>query len=298
MGFIMKRVMALAIVAAVLALASPSTSAQQDQLPIALGSPSIVVNGPLRLQTDTPTPGAAITMPVVVGGWTLDQSATTGTGIDTVHVWAIPVSGPSVFVGVATMGVARPDVASLFGSQFLLSGFNLTSNVVLAPGSYILAVYGHRASTGVFAIVDQVPLTVRGITLSDLVPCTSGQVPTYNGIYWGCTAVAGTPGPVGPQGPAGAAGAQGATGPSGATGNAGPTGSTGPTGPTGPIGPTGPAGTPGATGATGPTGNTGPAGAPGVTGPVGPTGVTGPTGPPVTFQGTWSNLTTYATGDA
>jgi len=51
----------------------------------------------------------------------------------------------------------------------------------------------------------------------------------------------------------------------------------GPAGPQGPIGPVGP---------TGATGSTGPAGA------------TGPQGPPISFQGVWSNATTYTIGDA
>jgi hypothetical protein len=69
-------------------------------------------------------------------------------------------------------------------------------------------------------------------------------------------------------------------------------GSIGVTGPTGPTGPTG------GTGPTGPTGLTGGPGVAGPTGGTGATGATGATGPPVTFKGTWSNLTTYATGDA
>ncbi len=63
----------------------------------------------------------------------------------------------------------------------------------------------------------------------------------------------------------------------GATGPAGPTGATGVTGAAGPVG---------ATGSAGPTGSTGSA------------GPQGPQGPPVSFQGTWSNATTYALGDA
>src|SRR5947207_10142186 len=35
-----------------------------------------------------------------------------------------------------------------------------------------------------------------------------------------------------------------------------------------------------------------------ITGSIGPTGPTGPQGAPVSFQGSWSNLTTYAAGDA
>src|SRR5205807_102574 len=67
------------------------------------------------------------------------------------------------------------------------------------------------------------------------------------------------------------------------------------------IGDTGNTGAVGATGAVGPTGSTGATGAPSsVAGPIGPTGATGATGgtgSPVTFQGVWSNLTTYANGD-
>jgi hypothetical protein len=67
-------------------------------------------------------------------------------------------------------------------------------------------------------------------------------------------------------------------------------GATGATGSTGPTGPTGATGAAGATGATGPTGATG------ATGPAGPVGPVGPQG--LTWQGTWSNATTYALNDA
>ena len=85
---------------------------------------------------------------------------------------------------------------------------------------------------------------------------------------------------VGPQGPPGDTGAPGSTG---LTGSAGLTGSQGP------QGIQGIAGTSGAPGGTGATGGTGAAGA---------TGAVGPIGPPLSFQGTWSNVTTYSTGDA
>ncbi|MBS1799730.1 MAG: DNRLRE domain-containing protein [Acidobacteria bacterium] len=71
--------------------------------------------------------------------------------------------------------------------------------------------------------------------------------------------------------------------------------SQGPIGPAGPIGITGAAG---AQGVPGLQGIQGPAGPAGVAGATGATGATGPQGPPVSFQGTWSNATTYALGDA
>jgi len=175
------------------------------------------INGPLRIQTDVPAVAATVLVPFAVGGWAIDQIASSGTGIDAVHVWAIPETGAPIFLGVATEGVSRPDVAAAFGAQFLPSGFNLTAAAPLTPGTYTLAVFGHRASTGAFDIVDQRPITVRGITLSDLFPCAAGQGPQFNGTTWGCAANPGAQGPVGPQGPAG------------------PTGPTGPTGSTTPV---------------------------------------------------------------
>jgi hypothetical protein len=242
---------------------------------------NLTANGALRLQTDAPVPGATVTMPFAIGGWVLDVSAASGTGIDAVHVWAVPASGPAVFLGVATLGLPRADVAAIFGAQFQLSGYSLTAHTILSPGAYTLAVFGHRASTGTFDIVEQVPIHVRGISLTDLVPCTAGQVPTFGGESWGCADVAGVAGPAGPTGPQGPAGAAGPAGPAGVTGPKGATGATGVTGPVGPTGVTGPAGPTGLTGGTGPTGITGATGAMGVTGPIGstgPTGLTGPTG--------------------
>ena len=68
------------------------------------------VNGPLRLTTDMPVAGQTVTVPFAVGGWALDQLASSGTGIDAVHVYAFPIIGPPIFLGPATMGIARPDV--------------------------------------------------------------------------------------------------------------------------------------------------------------------------------------------
>ncbi len=261
-----------------------------------------IANGSLRMSTDAPAAGSTIVQPFLVGGWALDLLASSGSGIDAVHVWATPVSGPAIFVGAASMNVARDDVAAAFGAQFQQSGFSLFATAALSPGAYVLSVYARRQSTGTFDIIQQLPVTVRGVTLTDLVPCAADQVPRFDGAVWGCATAPGSQGPpgptgaTGPQGPAGPTGSQGiqgAAGVTGATGPIGPTGSTGPTGPTGPAGPTGAAGATGATGsigltgatgaigptgATGPTGASGPAGATGSTGPTGPTGVTGPTG--------------------
>jgi hypothetical protein len=198
-----------------------------------------VVSGPLRLQVDIPAPGATVTLPFAVGGWALDQLAPSGSGIDAVDAWAIPVSGAPTFLGSATLGASRPDVAALFGAQFQPSGFDLGANAALTPGAYMLTVFGRRASTGAFEIVAQVPITVRGVTLSDLVPCDPGQVAQFDGTKWGCSNNSGLQGPPGPQGPVGAMGPVGPIGLQGPTGDTGVPGPVGPQGPTGPVGPTG-----------------------------------------------------------
>jgi hypothetical protein len=148
-----------------------------------------------------------------------------------------------------------------------------------------------------------------------------------NGAPWALLAQQGVTGPTGPTGLTGATGPIGPTGPQGIQGIIGNIGPAGPTGPpvafkgtwsnlttyaagdavffngssyislaNGNVGNTPTGGAPWALlaqqGATGPTGPTGP------TGLTGATGATGPTGPAISFQGTWSNLTTYAAGGA
>ena len=84
---------------------------------------------------DTPQTGATVGRPFHLGGWAIDTSSATGTGIDTIHVWAFPFSGgPPVFVGTPTLGGSRPDVAGFFGARFTPSGYNMA--VPLPPGEY------------------------------------------------------------------------------------------------------------------------------------------------------------------
>jgi hypothetical protein len=169
---------------------------------------------PLRMHVDVPAVNATLgpNPPLVVGGWALDSSSVFDAGIDAVHVWAVPASGPFVFIGAATIGVSRPDVAAFYGFQFGASGFHLEATTVPAPGTYTLQVFARRAATGTFDIVEQVPITIRGVTLSDLLPCASGHVPSFDGTAWGCSSNAGAQGPAGPTGPTGPAGPAGPAG--------------------------------------------------------------------------------------
>ena len=140
----------------------------------------VVVASSLRMAVDAPTAGASVSPSFVVAGWALDATAADGAGIDAVHVWAYPTSGTSpIFVGAATVGTSRPDVATAFGAQFGASGFALTATDLL-PGTYTLIVYAHQSSTGTFAAERAVTITVTApqpFTVID-VPAANAAVGT------------------------------------------------------------------------------------------------------------------------
>lgn len=116
--------------------------------------------GPLVV-IDTPSPTAEVTQPFGVAGWAIDLDSGTGTGIDAVHVWAYPVAGGApIFVGAASYGIARPDVAAVFGDRFAASGYGLTVDG-LAPGTYDLAVFAWSEVTGDFVRARVVRVTAR-----------------------------------------------------------------------------------------------------------------------------------------
>jgi hypothetical protein len=100
--------------------------------------------------------GSAVTL----RGWAADLAATSGTGIDAIHVWAYPRTGAPVFLGAARYGRARRDVAAVHGAAFQASGFVLALPA-LAPGRYTLAVFPLRSATRTFGRATTATLTVR-----------------------------------------------------------------------------------------------------------------------------------------
>lgn len=120
----------------------------------------VTVADPL-MSIDTPTPNANVSHNgFMVGGWALDRGATSGTGVDTLHMWAWPTSGGSpMWAGVATYGGVRPDLGAIVGPQFTNCGFNAL--VTLPPGQYDLAVYSHSSVTGSFSTARLVRINVQ-----------------------------------------------------------------------------------------------------------------------------------------
>jgi hypothetical protein len=107
------------------------------------------------------TPGNSF----VLAGWSMDTAAGSGTGIDTIHVWAFkdPDTTPvASFIGTATLGGARPDVQNAFGlsSQFANTGFSLTMSLPSA-GQWAVIAYGHSSVTNTFVVGAVKRVTVR-----------------------------------------------------------------------------------------------------------------------------------------
>src|SRR5204863_2815380 len=97
----------------------------------------------------------------LLGGWAADLDAAQGTGIDALHVWAYPLAGGApVFLGAASTGGVRPDVAALHGDRFLPSGYGLIV-AGLPAGTYDLAVFAWSNVTGGFVPASVVRVIVR-----------------------------------------------------------------------------------------------------------------------------------------
>ena len=91
--------------------------------------------------------------PNMVTGWAYAENLRDA-GISAIHVYAQPVSGGApIFLGVATTGDARADVAARYGSQYANAGFHLAfGSSVLPQGTYDLVVFAQSAKTGTFQI--------------------------------------------------------------------------------------------------------------------------------------------------
>jgi glucose/arabinose dehydrogenase len=116
-----------------------------------------IVRGPASV-VETPVANTEVAPRFTMGGWAVDLDSTSGTGVDTVHVWATLEGGATQFAGVATYGTARSDIAAAYGSRFLNSGWTLNVSG-LSSGVWTLRAYVHSSVTGAFT--PSAPITVR-----------------------------------------------------------------------------------------------------------------------------------------
>jgi hypothetical protein len=114
-----------------------------------------------RMVIDVPSPGATVPPMFVVAGWAALGGATADSGgADVVHVWAVPVlGGAPIFAGAGPVGMARPDVAALFGGVYSDSGYGLVAGP-LPPGVYDLWVFAHDSRSFTFTSWRVVRVTV------------------------------------------------------------------------------------------------------------------------------------------
>ena len=105
---------------------------------------------PRIITVDTPTNNQTVTQPFLFGGWAIDATSPTGTGVDTVHVWAFNSAGNAFFCGAA-YGDNRPDVGAIYGSRFTNSGYSMIVKG-LAQGTYTFIAFAHSTVTNAFDI--------------------------------------------------------------------------------------------------------------------------------------------------
>jgi N-acetylneuraminic acid mutarotase len=113
---------------------------------------------PSEMALEAPGNNAQVPSPFQVSGWAINRGAQAGTGIDTVHVYAAG-GGSVIFLGVATYGGARADIAALYGPQFTNSGFTLTAS--LAPGTYNIVAFGHNTLQDTFDVAKSATISIR-----------------------------------------------------------------------------------------------------------------------------------------
>jgi hypothetical protein len=114
---------------------------------------------------DSPGENAFVGSTFYVGGWAVDLNSSVDTGVSTVHVWAYPVDGTGhrldpIFLGPASYGGARPDVAAVYGGRFGDSGYGLIVNS-LPSGTYDIAVFSFSTVLNTFTPAKVARVIVR-----------------------------------------------------------------------------------------------------------------------------------------
>lgn len=114
-----------------------------------------------RLAIDTPGNNTTVSNGFTLAGWAVDLGASSGTGIASVEAYAFPTAGGSqIFLGTATYGSPRADIAALFGARYTNSGYSLTVNNLTPGASYRVVVYAKSTMTNAVANTATVNVTI------------------------------------------------------------------------------------------------------------------------------------------
>jgi len=129
-------------------------------------APMTLVEEPVRMHLDRADQHGAV---FTLHGWGFDPHADTGSGIGAVHVWArrlvrgstgsMVQGSESVFLGVADLGVSRPDVAAAHGARFSNAGFSFQG--ALGDGEWEITAFIWNTRTGRFEDARSVVVTIK-----------------------------------------------------------------------------------------------------------------------------------------
>jgi hypothetical protein len=106
------------------------------------GGPEMAIDGPADQSSVNPS--------FTIWGWAIDASALKDTGVEAVEIWAFSTStrhDEPVFLGAATYGLLRDDVAAAFGKRFANSGYELEVSSKLL-GTFEIVAFARSSVTG------------------------------------------------------------------------------------------------------------------------------------------------------
>jgi len=131
-------------------VSSAGVSGSAPAAPAATTAAGETLTGDVLINIDAPSNNQAVSGILNLQGWAIDRSATATSGITAVHVYDGPANGQSNFIGQATYGIARPDVAASLGKGNLAPcGFVLSIDTNrLAKGKHVLYVYANNETIG------------------------------------------------------------------------------------------------------------------------------------------------------
>lgn len=111
---------------------------------------------------EQPPAGAVVGGLITLSGFAIDLASAAGTGIDMVYVYLDGSSATGAFIGQATYGLNRPDMAAQYGARYGPSGWELAWDTsAAAPGMHQLYLYAHHTTDAAWSEMPPHPVEVH-----------------------------------------------------------------------------------------------------------------------------------------
>lgn len=131
---------------------------------------------PAKMDINKPGGGETVAGKFLIGGWAIHEAASSGTGVDQLHIYFDGPAGSGARGVAAAYGIQRDDVAAAFGDRFRYSGFHLEfSSAELSVGQHTVYVYAHSTTT------DQWQLMTRTFNVANTPPNIPNLLAPANG---------------------------------------------------------------------------------------------------------------------